>query len=217
MNHGVVHIESFVEPNFGENAYVVDTGPDGVAWVIDPGLPPSPEEILDHMGRRRVRPVAIVLTHGHADHIAGVPEILRAFPRLPIHMAAAERMLLTNPVLNLSMLGGFPVRVDADEHHDLEPPGPIALGSTSWDIFDVSGHSLAGRALYCAEAGAVIVGDALFQGSIGRTDFPGSDHEKLLRNIRAHLFTLPDNTRVYSGHGPVTTIGVEKRTNPFLS
>jgi len=216
LNHSVVNIETFVEPTFGENAYVVDTGERGVCWIVDPGLPPSAREISVHVSRRRLKPDAIVLTHAHADHIAGVPEILGEFPTLPVYLAQAERPLLSNPQANLSMLGGIPIRFSPPDVRDLEPPGPLRLGETSWDVADVSGHSPGGRSLYCREAGVVLVGDALFEGSIGRTDFPGCHHERLLRNIRTNLFSLPEETVVYSGHGPPTTIGREKRSNPFL-
>jgi glyoxylase-like metal-dependent hydrolase (beta-lactamase superfamily II) len=95
--------------------------------------------------------------------------------------------------------------------------GELTLDGTTWKILDASGHSPGGRALYCAVAAVVIVGDALFQGSIGRTDFHNSRHDRLISNIKTNLLTLPDETRVYSGHGPVTTIGAERRTNPFLA
>jgi len=217
LNHRVVQISQFVEPSFGENAYVVDTGLGGRCWIIDPGLPPSASQIVDHIRQRRLTPDAIVLTHGHADHIAGVPEVLTTFPTLPTYISEPDRIMLTNPQANLSSLGGFPIRCNPTDIRGLEPPGPITLGETTWDIADVSGHSPGGRSLYCAAANAVIVGDALFEGSIGRTDFPGSHHDRLIRNIRQNLFTLPDDTVVYSGHGPATTIGREKQFNPWLA
>jgi glyoxylase-like metal-dependent hydrolase (beta-lactamase superfamily II) len=212
-----LHIAAFTDPAFGENAYVVDCGEGGPCWIIDPGLPPSARNILAQIRRRRLTADAIVLTHAHADHIAGIPEILAGLPGLPVHIAAAERRALTDPNANLSAACGLPFAVEVADIRDLEPPGPIRLGDTSWDIFDTSGHSPGGRSLYCAAAGVVIVGDALFEGSIGRTDFPNSDHDRLIRNIRQHLLTLPDETKVYSGHGPVTTIGHERATNPFLT
>lgn len=223
--HGNVFIESFVEPNFGENAYVVDVGRSGPCWIVDPGLPPSAAEVLEHVEARELRPEAIVLTHGHADHIAGIPEVLEAYPDLPIYIAAADRPMLSRASANLSALGGVPFavfRADDDPNlvrlvRPLEPPGPLALGPSSWQVADVSGHAPGGRSLYCAAAGVVIVGDALFEGSIGRTDFPGSDHRRFIANIRANLLSLPDETVVLSGHGPSTTIGRERRYNPFLT
>ncbi len=212
-----VRVHCFTEPNFGENAYVVDGGTGSECWIIDPGLPPSARQILEYVGRERLRPTALILTHAHADHIVGVPEILAAYAELPVRIAAGERRLLTDPDANLSGSCGLPFTVRPETLLDLEPPGPLRLNDTQWAVLDVSGHSPDGRALYCAAAGAAIVGDALFEGSIGRTDFPGSDHERLIRNIRAHLLTLPEETVVYSGHGPATTIGREKRGNPWLA
>jgi len=99
---------------------------------------------------------------------------------------------------------------------DLKPGETIALDTSTWTILDTCGHSPGGRTLYCAELGVAIVGDALFAGSVGRVDFPHSDGDRLMRNIHANLMTLPNETRVLSGHGPETTIGQERKTNPFV-
>jgi hydroxyacylglutathione hydrolase len=106
--------------------------------------------------------------------------------------------------------------VRSDNLHDLAPGGTLMLEGSVWAILDTSGHSPGGRSLYCAALGVVIVGDALFAGGIGRYDFPDSDGPRLLQNIRDQLLTLPESTRVLSGHGPETTIGTEKHHNPFL-
>ncbi len=211
-----IQISDFIEPSFGENAYVVWIEAGGPGWIVDPGAPPSARQIIEHLTAHRIVPEALVLTHGHADHIAGVPEILAAFGDLPVYIADEERPMLTDPAQNLSLSLGTPFKTDVKETRDLPPGETMALGETTWQIFDTSGHSPGGRSLYCAEAGIALVGDALFCGSIGRTDFPHSDHDRLIENIRTHLLTLPDETRVYSGHGPVTTIGEERRGNPFL-
>ncbi len=100
---------------------------------------------------------------------------------------------------------------------DLDPNHVLELGETRWQVLDTSGHSPGGRTLYCPQAQTAIVGDALFAGSIGRIDFPHSDGPRLLSNIREQLFTLPGSTRVCSGHGPDTTIEIERTTNPFFA
>jgi glyoxylase-like metal-dependent hydrolase (beta-lactamase superfamily II) len=211
-----VQIASFVDPSFGENAYVVWSKGGGACWIVDPGLPPSAAEIIRFVGEKRLRPDAIVLTHGHADHIAGVPEVLEAFEGLPIMISNDARPALTNPSENLSSGLGFPIRIDAGQLVDLAAGSHCDLDGSTWHVLDTSGHAPGSRSLYCAAAGVVLVGDALFHSSIGRTDFHHSDHAALIRNIKERLFSLPDETKVYSGHGPVTTIGRERRHNPFL-
>lgn len=211
-----VQLASFVDPNFGENAFVVWCRTGGPCWIIDPGLPPSGGKIVAHIKRLQLVPEAIVQTHAHADHIAGIPVVLAEFPDLPIFIADEERAGLTDANENLSSALGTPFRVEATNIRSLAPGDHLSLEETTWHVLDVSGHSPGGRALYCATAGLVIVGDALFQGSIGRTDFHHSSHEKLINNIKRNLFSLPDETKVYSGHGPTTTIGEERQYNPFL-
>jgi hydroxyacylglutathione hydrolase len=211
-----VQIAAFVDPSFGENAYVVWREDAGPCWIIDPGLPPSAREIIRHIGAKKLNPAALILTHGHADHIAGIPEILQSFGSLPVWIAAEEKQALTDPRFNLSADMGLPFAPNIEVTRDLAPGTSLDLDGTTWHVLDVAGHSPGGRALYCATAAIVIVGDALFEGSIGRTDFPTSDHDTLIRNIKQNLFSLPDETKVYSGHGPVTTIGNERRYNPFL-
>jgi glyoxylase-like metal-dependent hydrolase (beta-lactamase superfamily II) len=117
---------------------------------------------------------------------------------------------------NLSSGLGTPFAPGIKQTCDLPTGSQFELDGTTWQVLDVSGHSPDARALYCPTAAMVIVGDALFAGSIGRTDFHHSNHDQLIRNIREKLFVLPDETKVYSGHGPVTTIGHERRYNPFL-
>lgn len=212
-----IKIAEFIDPSFGENAYVVWKRDGGPCWIIDPGLPPSATQIINHVKQRGLRPEALVLTHGHADHIAGVPEVRSVWTELPIHIAREEAATLTDPRENLSSGMGMSFAPGIKETHDLAAGSQLTLDDTTWHILDVSGHSPGGRALYCATAGIVIVGDALFAGSIGRTDFHHSSHERLIRNIKQNLLALPDETKVYSGHGPVTTVGEERAHNPFLN
>ncbi|MFQ5412810.1 MAG: MBL fold metallo-hydrolase, partial [Phycisphaerae bacterium] len=172
--------------------------------------------ILEHIRNHDLRPDALILTHGHLDHIAGVPIILGAFESLPVHMAEAASVALTDPSENLSADQGLPVAVGEIPTIDLAPESRLMLDVTEWHILDTSGHAPGSRSLYCEAAAVVIVGDALFQGSIGNTAFHHSDARLLIQNIRTQLLTLPEETQVYSGHGPTTTIGEEKRSNPFL-
>lgn len=209
-------IAIFVEPSFGENAHVVWLADGGPCWVVDPGLPPSAAQVLRLVEEHQLAVQAIVLTHAHADHIAGIPEILEDHPELPVLLADEESAFLTDPTKNLSAAFGASITADVAVRRDLPPGHMLTLDGTTWKALDSSGHSPGGRSLYCQDAGILIAGDALFAGSIGRTDFPHSDHDRLIRNIREQLLVLPDDTLVYPGHGPATTIGVERRTNPFV-
>jgi len=215
-NPSDIRIETFVEPMFGENGFVISVQDGGPCWIVDPGFPPQCEEILMYITRHQLKPAAIVLTHGHADHIAGVEHILRDWPDLPIWIGREDDRMLIDAHANLSAPFGVCLRAPKSADKFLDPGAKLELDGTVWYVLDTSGHSPGGRSLYCPKAGAVVVGDALFAGSVGRTDFPGSDGARLVRNIREQLFALPDKTVVYSGHGPTTTIGREKRTNPFV-
>ncbi len=211
-----IHIATFIDGQFAENGFVVSVGKTDTAWIIDPGFAPSPARMIAHVAAKNLKPAALVLTHGHLDHINGVPDIREAFPEIPVYIAEAARPALTDPEENGSAKYGFPINVGEFDTIDLPHGGELKLGDTEWLLLDTSGHAPGSRSLYCEEAGIVFVGDALFQQAIGRTDFAYSNHNELIRNIKERLFTLPDETRVYSGHGPVTTIGDEKQFNPFL-
>jgi glyoxylase-like metal-dependent hydrolase (beta-lactamase superfamily II) len=182
--------------------------------VVDPGL--GLGHLIDSIHRQGPTLARILLTHGHGDHIVGISELRQAFPTAPVCCPAAEVDLLTDAEKNLSALCGFDITVSpADEL--LEPGKTLTLDKLVWHLLDTSGHSPGGMSFYCRQAGVVLSGDALFAGSIGRTDIPGADEAALLSHIRANLLTLPDDTLVYPGHGPATTIGDERRQNPFLS
>jgi glyoxylase-like metal-dependent hydrolase (beta-lactamase superfamily II) len=153
------------------------------------------------------------------DHIAGIAEVQRAFPGTPVWMHEAEREWLGDPERNLSLGFGQPVSLGGPDRL-LGEGDALTLGGTHWRVLHVPGHSPGSIALVCDGVGGgptvAISGDALFQGSIGRTDFPGSSFEELARSIRTKLYTLPDDTVIYPGHMGMTTIGDEKRTNPYV-
>jgi len=185
------------------------------AMVIDPGG--DSFEILSRIGKHELKVLYIVDTHGHIDHIAANAELKEAHPDAELVVHASDEPLLTDPQRNLSMFLGADVSSpppdmtvgDGDE---------IALGPLSFRVIHTPGHTRGGISLFCdGESPPVLFcGDTLFQYSVGRTDLPGGDFQTLLGSIRNRLFSLPDDTRVLPGHGPETTIGEEKRLNPFL-
>lgn len=194
------------------NTYVLRAG--GDCWVVDPaGMDGG--ELLRFLRQHRLAPGRVLLTHGHGDHIAGVPELKTAFPSCVVCCPQGDADMLGDPRLNMSAAFGVSIIVNpADE---LVCPGQVmTCGPTEWVVIDTSGHTEGGVSYYCKEAKVVLTGDALFAGSIGRTDVPGGHIGRLLKHIRLNLMSLDEDTRVLCGHGPETTIGHERRTNPFM-
>ncbi len=207
-------IRTIVSQPFEENSYVVSVPGGSKCFVIDPGF--DPDSILDCMAEDSLSLEAILLTHGHADHIAGCAAMKEVFPSAPIIIGVGDARMLTDPLMNLSALGGMKV-VSPPADHLVNEGQPLEVLGLEWDVREIPGHSL-GHVVYVWRSGKptiVFGGDVLFRGSIGRFDFPGGDGQKLIDGIRNKLYTLPDDTRIYPGHGEPTTVGLEKRTNPF--
>jgi glyoxylase-like metal-dependent hydrolase (beta-lactamase superfamily II) len=208
-------LQTVVSMPFEENTYIVWQPGRSEAVVFDPGL--QPELILDVLGEQGLQVAAIINTHGHADHIGGNAALKEAFPEAPILIGAGDEVMLTDAEANLSAPFGFAVTSPPADRTVAEGD-TVEIAGLMLDVLDVPGHS-PGHVVYVYRSAPILVfgGDVLFRGSIGRTDFPGGSHELLLSGIREKLFTLPDDTVVYPGHGPVTKVGYEKRTNPFLA
>jgi glyoxylase-like metal-dependent hydrolase (beta-lactamase superfamily II) len=200
---------------FEENSYIAHrTGRDDCV-IFDPGL--EPEQIQEYLEERGLKPAAILLTHGHGDHIAGNAFLKSRWPDCPLMIGHGDAPKLTDPELNLSAGFGIPV-VSPPADRLLAEGERIEVAGFEFDIYEIPGHS-SGHVVFVwsgHEPAIVFGGDILFAGSIGRTDFPGGSFEQLADGIHKHLFTLPDDTLVYSGHGPVTTIGRQKRENPYV-
>ena len=185
----------------------------GEGAIIDPG--DEAGRIAQAAGLLNLTVKYIILTHAHVDHIAALEEVREAFPDAEVAVHADDAEMLARPSLNLSLfLGGGIKCTPADrllhEGHTLEVAG---LPMT---IIHAPGHTPGGICLYVPEAGVVFTGDVLFAGGIGRADFPGGNEALLLSSIRDKLLVLPPETVVYPGHGPSSTIGDEKASNPFL-
>jgi glyoxylase-like metal-dependent hydrolase (beta-lactamase superfamily II) len=208
-----VQIQTIVSMPFAENSYVVWREGIGQAVVIDPGM--EPNLIVDFLTDQGLTAVAILNTHGHADHIAGNADMKSAFPDAPIIIGAGDAAMLGDPDLNLSRLFGFDV-VSPPADQLVREGDTLTFAELTFDVFEIPGHSPGHIVFVLRDRGIVLGGDVLFRGGIGRIDFPGGSFETLAAGIRRKLYTMPDETVVYPGHGPVTKIGYEKRTNPFV-
>jgi hydroxyacylglutathione hydrolase len=216
MNDHRLRIHITNDQVYVENGYTIHLRDGGPCWIIDPGPPPQAAAIAKYVRDKKLSPEKILLTHGHADHIAGVDEVRDELGPIPVYLGKEEWAALSDPRANLSGLFAQGFKTKVTDPVDLSPGDTLSLEDTTWKVLDVSGHSPGGRALYSEDLGIVIVGDALFMGSVGRVDFPNSSGERLMRNIHENLMSLPDETRVLSGHGPETTIGIERTSNPFV-
>lgn len=195
---------------FFVNCYIVGDPESKQGFIIDPGW--DAERIIEMVDRHKLSIDSIIITHGHADHIVAIDELKHHF-KARVFIGEMDANMLTDSDANLSTMSGE--SFSGSPADGLLREGDIVkAGRFEFKILDTPGHSPGSISLY--GHGVVFTGDALFLGSIGRTDFPGSDHETLLESINTKLLILPEDTIVYAGHGPDTTIGQEKDFNPFL-
>lgn len=188
------------------NCYIITHIPTKDACIIDPGG--EPERIKDLMKKNGLNLKFIINTHGHGDHILG-----NGYFGVPIYIHRLDKDFLTNPVLNLSGVFGLSLKTPKASKL-LEDDDKVILNDLELEILHTPGHTPGGISVKLD--GAVFTGDTLFAGSVGRTDLPNGDEKALLDSVRKKLFTLDDDTVVYPGHGPESTIGIEKESNPFL-
>lgn len=212
----MLHIQPFTFNPFQENTYVLYND-HGSCIIIDPGCssPAERERLATFIDQKRLQPRHLINTHCHIDHVLGLEFIFSRYG-LTLQMHAADQPVLDHaPAAGLMF--GVPYENFTGGIKYLEDETTVGLDEDELKIIFTPGHSPGSISLYNEKQGFLISGDVLFNRSIGRTDLPGGDFDTLIASIRERLFVLPDDTKVYSGHGPSTTIGEEKRENPFLA
>ena len=199
-----------------ENTYVVfNENKDAI--IFDPGCY-SPEEkktLSQYIVQEKLRIVQLINTHCHLDHIFGNKWVAETYA-LELFIHPDEEVILAHGP-EYGKMWGLPFTNYEGQLHFINEPDIIKLGEDELHVILAPGHSPGSLCFYNKDQGFIIGGDVLFRESIGRTDLPGGDHNTLLKSIREKLFVLPDNVEVFSGHGPSTTIGYEKKHNPFVS
>ena len=206
-----MQIETIVVGPFEVNCYLIFDAVSKNGVIVDPGG--DDYKIAEGIDRLGFTPRAILLTHGHGDHIAAVESLKGKF-NLPLYVGQGEEPLLASPSANISSFFGFEITC---------PPADFSVGDSQvvdiaglkFTVFATPGHSpgsvcyFIGKSLFC--------GDVLFNGSIGRTDLPGGNYQQLIDSIDKYILSLPDDIICYPGHGPITTVGSERKNNPFLA
>lgn len=212
----MIKVQSFTYNPFQENTYLI-SNEKGQAIIIDPGMyfTAEKERMENDILKSGLIIQKIVNTHCHIDHIFSVEWMHKKY-QVDLFIHKDEEQLLVNGKAMGDMYGlGFEAYTGAVSY--LHEGDVVKLGNDELSVIEAPGHSPASICLYCEKQQFIIAGDVLFRESIGRTDLPGGDQELLIKNIQTKIFTLPDDVVVYAGHGVTTTIGYEKKNNPFVN
>jgi hydroxyacylglutathione hydrolase len=211
----MVFVKSFCFNPFQENTQIIYS-PGGDAVLVDPGNNSAEElkQIEDFLIDQETKPVKIINTHCHIDHVLGV-QVIREKYHIPFYIHPLEKEVLAAMKIFAPTYGIMSFDEPAPDQF-INEGDTFSIGDATWNILFVPGHSPGHVAFYQAESKKLIAGDIIFRNSIGRTDLPGGDHETLISGIKEKIFSLPDDVEIFSGHGPNTTVGYEKKYNPFL-
>lgn len=182
--------------------------------IVDPGA--EGEKLVSWLNEHNLKPLAILLTHAHFDHIGAVDTVRHTY-NIPVYIDEKESEWLTDPGLNGSGIFGMGKIQAAPADRIITSEHTLTIDDFTLQVFKTPGHSPGSLSYYVQSEGIVFAGDTLFMGSIGRSDLPGGDHQELLSSIHDHLLTLPEETEVLPGHGPATSVGNEMDGNPFLN
>ena len=208
-------IDTIILGDYQANCYCLRKNDQSTACLlIDPGL--TPEPLVQFLKHNNLTPEFIIITHGHADHIGGVETVREYWPNVKTAISKIDAEMLTSPLKNLSLLADGMVQARPAEVCFTNERYFEAAG-LRFEIIYTPGHTPGGICLYNSDEGVLFTGDTLFAGSVGRSDFPGGSHTELIEGIKSKLLILPEQTKVYPGHGPATTLRAEKRHNPFLT
>lgn len=211
----MLQIQAFTFNPFSENTYLLSDA-DKNCWIIDPGMSNAREwgQLSQAIESQGLRPQAIFNTHAHIDHILGIPVLTEKY-NIPFALHPLDSPVLMGAGASALMFGIGSFMPPIVTQH-LSEEIPLQLGEHTLKVLLTPGHSPGSVCFYNEKDGWLIGGDVLFNGSVGRTDLPGGHTETLMESIRTQLYTLPDEVVVYPGHGPSTTIGAEKKSNPFV-
>lgn len=213
----MLKIKTFTFNDFQENTYIVYDSESKECIIFDPGCNGTAENhtFISFIEDNKLKPVQLINTHCHIDHVLGNKLISDKYD-LELYAHKGEIPVLESCIMVANMYG-IPYTTSPEIKHFIDEESEVILGKYVFKILFSPGHSPASLCFYNPDSKTLIAGDVLFHRSIGRTDLPGGEYDTLIRNIRNKLFTLPEDTTVYPGHGITTTIGDEKRWNPFFN
>lgn len=207
-----MEVRCFTGGDLAQNGYVAWCEATGDCVIVDPGAAAVDMVAAVKAGAGEV--TAVLLTHAHFDHVEGLGAI-RDYTDAPTYLHPADRVMFDNLPAQTAMLGLSSLQLDPPER-EFEDGEPFRFGECAFEVIHTPGHSPGHVILHAQDDRLALVGDLVFAGSIGRTDLPGGDYQAIFRSIRQHVLTMPGETRLFTGHGPATTVDHERTTNPFL-